>query len=69
MGFPGGAVVKNPRANAGDVGSVPGSGRSLGDRNGGPLQHSCPGNPMDRGAWRATEEPGGLQSVHGVAKS
>ena len=46
-------MVKNPRANAGDVGSVPGSGRSLGDRNGGPLQHSCPGNPMDRGAWRA----------------
>ena len=55
-GFPGGAVVKNPLANAGDtgdMGSVPGSGRSSGGGNGNPLQYSCPGNPMDRGAWQA----------------
>ena len=64
MGFPGGSVVKNPPANegdTGDVGLIPGSGRSLGEGNGNPLQYSCLGNPMDRGAWRAT--------VHGVAKS
>ena len=63
-GFPGGAVVKNPLANAGDtgdMGSVPGSGRSSGGGNGNPLQYSCPGNPMDRGAWQA--------KVHWVAKS
>ena len=47
-------MVKNPPANAGDVGSSPGSGRSPGERNGNPLQCSCLGNPMDRGAWRAT---------------
>ena len=48
-------------ANAGDVGSIPGSGRSPGEGNGNPLQYSCLENPMDRGAWRAI--------VHGVAKS
>ena len=53
-GFPGGSVVKSPLANAGDVGSIPGSGRSPGKGNGNPLQYSCLGNPMDRGAWRAT---------------
>ena len=53
-GFPGGSTVKNPPANAGDVGLIPGSERS-------PLQNSCLGNPMDRGAWLAT--------VLGVAKS
>ena len=50
-------VVKNPSANAGDAGdpgSIPGSGRSPGEENGNPLQDSCLGNPMDRGAWRAT---------------
>ena len=60
MGFPGGLVVKNLRANAGDVGSIPESGRSPGEGNCNPLQYSCLGNPMDRGAWKAT--------VHGVAK-
>ena len=60
-GVPGGEVVKNPPANAGDVGSIPGSGRSPGGGNGYPLQYSCLRNPMDRRAWRAT--------VHGVAKS
>ena len=53
-GFPGGSVVKNPPANAGDVGLIPGSGRSPGEGNGNPLQYSCLGNPMDREAWRAT---------------
>ena len=61
LGFPGGSVVKNPPANAGDIGPIPGSGRSPGERNGNLLQYSCLGNPMDRGAWRAT--------VLGVAKS
>ena len=53
-------MVENPLANAGDAGSIPGSGRSPGEGNGNPLQYSCLGNPMDRGAWWAT--------VHGVAK-
>ena len=53
-GFPGGSVVKNPPANAGDEGSFPRSGRSPGGGNGNPLQYSCPRNPMDRGAWQAT---------------
>ena len=56
-------VAKNPPANAGDmrhVGLIPGSGRSLGEGNGNPLQYSCLENPMDRGAWRAT--------VHSVAE-
>ena len=64
MGFPGGAVVKNPPAYAGDsrdMGSIPGSGRSPGVGNGNPPQCSCLGNPMDRGTQWAT--------VHGVAKS
>ena len=63
MGFPGGAVVKNPPANAGDAGnsgSIPGLGRSLGGGHGNPLQYSSLKNPMDRRAWRAT--------VHGVTK-
>ena len=49
-------MVKNPPANAGDagdMGSIPGLGRSPGGRNGNPLQYSCLGNPMDRGAWWA----------------
>ena len=52
-GFPGGAVVKNSPASAGDAkdeGSFPGSGRSPGVGNGNPLQYSCLGNPVDRGA-------------------
>ena len=53
-------MVKDLPANAGDLGSVPGSGRSPGEGNGNPLQCSCLENPMDRGAWQAT--------VHGVAK-
>ena len=61
LGFPGGSVVKNPPANAGHLGSTPGSGRSLGEGNGNPLQYSCLENPMDRGAWQAI--------VHRVAES
>ena len=50
MGFPSGSVVKNPPANAGDVGLISGLGRSPGEGNGKPLQYSCLENPMDRGA-------------------
>ena len=61
VGFPGGSVVKNLLINAGDMGSIPGLGRSHGEGNGNPLQYSCLGNPMDRGAWQAT--------VHGVTNA
>ena len=50
IGIPGGSVVKNLPANAGDTGLIPESGRFSGGRNGNSLQHSCLGNPMDRGA-------------------
>ena len=60
LGFPGGSEVKASARNAGDMGSIPGSGRSPGEGNGNPIQYSCLGNPMDRGAWRAT--------VHGVTE-
>ena len=59
--FPGGLVVKNLLANAGDMDSIPGSGRSPGGEHVNPLQYSCLENPMVRGAWQTT--------VHGVAKS
>ena len=59
-GFPGGSVVKNPPANAVDMGLIPGSRRFPGEGNGNPPQYACLGNPMDKGAWWAT--------VHGVAK-
>ena len=55
-GFPGGSVVRKPPASAedaGDPGSIPGSGRSPGGGNGDPLQDSCLGNPMDRGTWQS----------------
>ena len=58
--FPGGSVVKIPPANAGDVGLIPESGRSLGEGNGSPCQYSCLENPMYRGAWQAI--------VYGVSK-
>ena len=64
ISFPGGAVLNNPPAKARDTrdaGSVPGLRRSPGEGNGDPLQCSCLGNPMDRGAWQAT--------VHRVEKS
>ena len=55
MGFPGGTVVKNPSAKAGDtgdVGSIPGSGRLPSGGNGNPLQYSCLNSSTDRGSWR-----------------
>ena len=52
VGFPGGSEVKNPPASTGDPGSIPGSGRSPVEGNDNPLQYSCLGNPVDRGAWR-----------------
>ena len=64
QGFLGNVEVKNSPANGGNTGdasSIPGSGRFPGVGNDNPLQYSCLGNPMDRGAWCAT--------VHGVAKS
>ena len=60
-GFPGGSDSKVSACNEGDLGLIPGSERSPGKGNGNPLQYSCLGNPIDRGAWQAT--------VHGVAKS
>ena len=54
MGFPGGSDGKESACNAGDPGSIPGSGRSLQEGTGNPLQYSCLGNPMDRGAWQTT---------------
>ena len=51
--FPGVAVQKSLPANAGEAGSIPGMERSPGEGNGNPLQYSCLGNPMDRGAWWA----------------
>ena len=51
LGFPGGSVVKNPPANAGNMGSIPGSGRSPGEENSNPFQYSCLGNPKERGSW------------------
>ena len=51
--FPGDLVVKNPLANAGDTGSIPGSGKSPGEGNGNPLQYSFLENPMDGGARQA----------------
>ena len=54
LGFPGDSVVKNPPANAGDLGPIPGSGRSPEEGSGNLLQNSCLGNSMDGGAWRAS---------------
>ena len=54
MGFPGGSDGEEPAHDMGHLGSIPGLGRSSGEGNGNPLQYSCLGNPMDRGAWWAT---------------
>jgi len=59
--FPGGSDGKESACNVGDLGSIPGLESSPGEGNGYPLQYSCLGNSMDRGAWRAT--------VHGATKS
>ena len=60
LGFPGGLVSKESAHNAGDLGSIPGLGRSPGGGHGNPLQYSCLESPMDRGVWQAI--------VHGVYK-
>ena len=59
--FPGGSEGKASTCSAGDLGSIPGSGRSPGEGNGNPLQYSCLENPMDREAW--------LTTVHGISQS
>ena len=59
--YSGGSAGKESTCNVGDLGSIPGSGRSPGGGHGNPLQYSCLENPTDRGAWQAT--------VHGVAKN
>ena len=61
ISFPCSSVGKESACNAGDPGSIPGSGSSPGEGNGNPLQYSCLENRMDRGAWRATAQ--------GLAKS
>ena len=61
MDFPGGSVSEESACNAGDPGSIPGSGKSPGEGNGNSLQYSCLVNSMDRGAWWTT--------VHGITKS
>ena len=61
MGFSGGSDGKESTCNVGDLSSILGSGRRPGEGNDNPLQCSCLGNPMDRGAWQAT--------AHGVTKS
>ena len=60
-GFSGGTDNKESACNVGDLGSIPGSGRSPGEKNGNLLQYSCLGNSMDKGAWWVT--------AHGVTKS
>ena len=75
MGCPGGSDGKESVCNAGNPGSVPESGRSLGEGNGYPLQYSCLENAMDRDAWQATVHRVALSrtrlrpTVHGVAKN
>ena len=70
MGFPDGSDDKETAAcNAGDPDSIPGSGRSLGEGNGSPLQYSCMENSMDRGAWQAIvqwgcKEPDMTEQLH-----
>ena len=61
QGFPGGSNGEESACDAGDLGSIPGSGRSPGEGNGNSIQYSGLENPMERGAWQAI--------VHGVAKS
>jgi len=61
LDFPGGSDGKEYACNAGDLGLIPGSGRSPGEGNGNPLHYSCLENSMERGAWQSI--------LHGVAKS
>ena len=61
MGFSGDSDGRESSSNAGDMGSIPGLGRSPGERNGYPLQYPCLENPIDRGAWQAI--------IHGITES
>ena len=61
LDFPGGSDGKESARNVGDLGLIPGLGRSPGEGNGKPLWYSCLGNPMDRGTWQTM--------IHGIAKS
>ena len=61
LDFPGSSAGKESACNVGDLGSIPGLGRSPGEGNGNPLRYSYLNSPMDRGAWQAT--------VHGITKS
>ena len=61
LGFPGGSAGKESTCSVGDLGSIPGLGRSPGREHDNPLQYSCLENPMDREAWKAT--------VYGAAKN
>ena len=63
MGFPGGSEVKASACNAGNLGLIPGSGRSPGEGNGNPFEYSCLENPMDGGAWWATYSPRGRKEL------
>ena len=64
MGFHGGSDGKASACSVGDPGSIPGSGRSLGEGNGNPLQYSCLKNSMDRGAWWSTQFMGSQRVGH-----
>ena len=64
MGFPNGSDGKELACNMGDPGSIPGSGRAPGERNGYPLQNGCLENSMDRGAWRASTLLNGCCIMH-----
>ena len=63
MAFPGGSAGTESACNVGDLGSIPGLGRSPGEGNGNPLQYTCLEIPMNRGDWQ------GAGAAHGVAKS
>ena len=64
LGFPGGSDSKESACNAGDMGLIPESGRSLGEGNGCPLRYSCLVNSMDRGAWRVIQSTGSQRVRH-----
>ena len=61
------SAIKKNACNAGDLDSIPGSGRSPGEENGNPLQYSCLENPMHRGAWQATVHGGHKRVGHDLA--
>ena len=63
MGFPGGSDGKESSCSVGDLGSIPGPGRSLVEGNGYPFQYSCLENSMDRGAWQAGYSPWGHKEL------